>query len=121
MIQSQTYLNIADNTGAKKIMCIKILGNNKSFGKIGDFIIGVVKEANPNRNIKKAMIVKALIIRTKKNFKRFNGITINFSENAAIIVNNDNNPKGTRIFGPIPNELRKLNLIKIISLAKEII
>jgi large subunit ribosomal protein L14 len=121
MIQSQTYLKIADNTGAKEIMCIKILGGNKPYGKIGDIFIGVIKEAIPNMSIKKASIVRALIIRTKKATKRADGSSIRFDDNAAVIINNENNPRGTRIFGPIAKEIKDKNFSKIVSLATEII
>jgi large subunit ribosomal protein L14 len=121
MIQLQTYLNISDNTGAKKIMCINLLKKNISFASIGDIIIGVVKIAIPNMLIKKSEIVRAVIIRTKNIIKRLDGTYIRFSDNAAIIIDTDNNPKGTRIFGPVAREIRDKKFIKIISLAKEII
>jgi large subunit ribosomal protein L14 len=121
MIQPQTYLNIIDNTGIKKIMCIRILGNNKKYAMIGDIIIGVAKMVISNNIIKKSSIVKALIVRTKKNIKRKDGTSITFSDNAAIIINNDNSLKGTRIFGPIAEEIRNKKYLKIISIAKEII
>ena len=121
MIQVQTFLKITDNTGIKDIMCINILGNNKQKAKIGDIIIGVVKKTMPNGLIKKSSIVRALIIRTKKVIKRSNGINIKFSDNAAIIIDLENNPKGTRIFGPIAKEIRQKKFTKIISLAKDII
>lgn len=121
MIQQQTYLNVADNTGAKKIMCIRILGNNRRVGKIGDVLIGVVKQSIPNMAIKRSAIVRAVIVRTKKGIRRKDGTTIRFGDNAAVIINPENNPKGTRIFGPIAREIREKNFSKIISLAKEII
>nr|QOU10677.1 ribosomal protein L14 [Poteriospumella lacustris] len=121
MIQQQTYLNVADNTGAKKIMCIRILGNNRKVGKIGDVLIGVVKQSIPNMAIKRSAIVRAVIVRTKKGIRRKDGTTIRFGDNAAVIINAENNPKGTRIFGPIAKEIREKNFSKIISLAKEII
>jgi large subunit ribosomal protein L14 len=121
MIQPQTYLNITDNTGIKKIMCIRVLEKNKKYAVIGDIIIGVAKLVNPNNLIKKSSIVKALIVRTKKNIKRKDGSNIRFSDNAAVIINNDNSLKGTRIFGPIAEEIRNKKYLKIISLAKEII
>ncbi len=121
MIQQQTYLNVADNTGAKKIMCIRILGNNRRVGKIGDVLIGVVKQSIPNMAIKRSAIVRAVIVRTKKGIRRKDGTTIRFGDNAAVIINTENNPKGTRIFGPIAKEIREKNFSKIISLAKEII
>nr|YP_009296540.1 ribosomal protein L14 [Thorea hispida]AOM65475.1 ribosomal protein L14 [Thorea hispida]ARX95844.1 50S ribosomal protein L14 [Thorea hispida]UNJ79129.1 ribosomal protein L14 [Thorea hispida] len=122
MIQTQTYLNVADNSGAKKIMCIKILGtSNPSFGKIGDIIIGVVKDALPNMNIKRSEIVRAVIVRTRHTLRRNDGMSIRFDDNAAVIINPDNNPRGTRVFGPIARELREKNFAKIISLAQEVV
>ena len=121
MIQLQSYLNVADNTGAQKIMCIRILGNNRKNGNIGDIFIGVIKEALPNMAIKRSSIVRAVIIRTKKNIKRKDGMTLRFGDNAAVIINTENNPKGTRIFGPVAKEIREKNFTKIISLAKEIV
>nr|YP_009294182.1 ribosomal protein L14 [Hildenbrandia rubra]AOM67424.1 ribosomal protein L14 [Hildenbrandia rubra] len=122
MIQTQTYLNIADNSGAKKIMCIRILGsNNPKYGWIGDIIIGVVKDASPNMPIKRSDIVRAVIVRTRKAFRRVDGISIRFDDNAAVIVSTDNNPKATRVFGPIAKELRDRNFSKIISLAPEVV
>ena len=121
MIQPQTYLNVADNTGAKKIMCIRILGNNRKYAKIGDIIIGVVKDSLPNMIVKRSNIVKAVVVRTKKTTKRLDGMTIRFDDNAAVILNADNNPKGTRVFGPVAREIREKNFTKIISLANEVI
>jgi large subunit ribosomal protein L14 len=121
MIKVQTVLKIIDNSGAKKIMCIKILGSNKKYGKLGDLFIGSVKRALPNLPIKHKSVVRALIVRTKKSIKRSDGICIKFEDNAAVILGSDNNPKGTRIFGPLPLELRNLNFTKVVSLAAEII
>lgn len=122
MIQTQTYLSIADNSGAKKIMCIKILGtNNPRFGKIGDIIIGVVKDALPNMNVKRSDIVRAVIVRTRHTLRRTDGMSIRFDDNAAVIINQDNNPRGTRVFGPIARELREKHFAKIISLAQEVV
>lgn len=121
MIQAHTYLTVADNTGAKQIMCIRVLGNNRSIAKIGDIIIGVVKSAIPNMPIKRSQIVRALIIRTKKPIRRIDGTYLRFEDNAAIIINIDKTPRGTRIFGPIAREIREKNFIKVISLAIEII
>lgn len=121
MIQPQTYLTIADNTGARKIMCIRVLGNNKKYGNIGDIIIGVVKEATPNMPIKKSDIVRAVVVRTKKNLRRIDGMSIRFDDNAAIIINKENNPRGTRVFGPIAREIRDKNFMKIVSLAPEVL
>ena len=121
MIQSQTYLTVADNTGARKIMCIRILGNNKKYGYIGDTIIGVVKEATPNMPIKKSDIVRAVVVRTKKTLRRNDGMSIRFDDNAAVLINKENNPRGTRVFGPIAREIRDKNFMKIVSLAPEVL
>ena len=122
MIQNQSYLNIADNSGARKIMCIRVLGtSNPSYAKIGDIIIGVVKDASPNMPIKRSDIVRAVIVRTKKTIRRIDGMSIRFDDNAAVIINQDNNPRGTRVFGPIARELREKNFSKIISLAPEVV
>nr|YP_009296729.1 ribosomal protein L14 [Apophlaea sinclairii]AOM65869.1 ribosomal protein L14 [Apophlaea sinclairii] len=122
MIQTQTYLNVADNSGAKKIMCIRILGsNNPKYGHVGDIIIGVVKDASPNMPIKRSDIIRAVIVRTKKTFHRHDGMSVRFDDNAVVIINIDSNPKATRVFGPIAKELRDKNFSKIISLAQEVI
>ena len=121
MIYSQTVLTVADNTGAKKIMCIRILGGNKKYAEIGDIIIGVVKEAIPNMPIKRSDIIKAIVVRTKKTIRRHDGISIRFDDNAVVIVNTDSNPRGTRIFGPIAREIRDQNFSKIVSLAPEVL
>ena len=121
MIKSQTHLNIADNTGARKIMCIQILGNNKKYGNIGDILIGVVKEAVPNMPIKKSDIVRAVIVRTRHSLRRKDGFTIRFNDNSAVIINKENNPRGTRVFGPIGREIRDKNFTKIVSLALEVL
>ena len=121
MIYRQTYLNVADNTGARKIMCIGILGNNKSYGSIGDIIVGVIKDTIPNTLIKKSDVIRALIIRTKVGVHRTDGMRIKFNENAAVIVNKDNNPLGTRIFGPVTRELRDKNFLKVLSLSSEVV
>ena len=122
MIQNQSYLNIADNSGARKIMCIRVLGSsNPKYANIGDVIIAVVKDALPNMPTKRSDIVKAVIVRTKKTIHRLDGMQIRFDENAAVLINQDNNPKGTRIFGPIARELREKNFSKIISLAAEVV
>nr|YP_010619709.1 Ribosomal protein L14 [Tayloriella tenebrosa]WAX03722.1 Ribosomal protein L14 [Tayloriella tenebrosa] len=122
MIQTQTYLNIADNSGARKIMCIRVLGtNNPKYGKIGDIIIGVVKDASPNMPVKRSEVVRAVIVRTKKTLRRSDGMSVRFDENAAVIINKDKNPKGTRVFGPIAKELRDKNFTKILSLAPEVV
>lgn len=122
MIQTQTYLNIADNSGARKIMCIRVLGtNNPKYAKIGDIIIGVVKDASPNMPVKRSDVVRAVIVRTKKTLRRLDGMSIRFDDNAAVLINKDNNPRGTRVFGPIAKELRDKNFTKIISLAPEVV
>jgi large subunit ribosomal protein L14 len=121
MIQPQSYLTIADNTGAHKIMCIKILGNDKKYGKIGDIIIGVVKEATPNMSIKRSDIVRAIIVRSCHTLSRKDGLTIRFDDNAAIILNKENNTRGTRVFGPIGREIRDKNFTKLVSLASEVL
>nr|YP_009294589.1 ribosomal protein L14 [Asparagopsis taxiformis]AOM66072.1 ribosomal protein L14 [Asparagopsis taxiformis] len=122
MIQTQSYLNIADNSGARKIMCIRVLGSsNPSYANIGDIIIGVVKDASPNMPIKRSDVVRAVIVRTKKTLRRSDGMNIRFDDNAAVIINQENNPKGTRVFGPIARELRDKNFPKIISLAPEVV
>ena len=121
MIQPQTCLTVADNTGAKKIMCIRVLGSNRKYARVGDIIIGVVKEALPNMAIKRSSIVRAVIVRTKKTFRRNDGMSIRFDDNAAVIINTENNPRGTRVFGPVAREIREKNFTKIISLAKEVI
>ena len=121
MIQPQTYLTVADNTGAKKIMCIRVLGGRRKYAKLGDIIIGVVKEATPNMSTKRSDIVKAVVIRTKKAVPRKDGTSIRFDDNAAVIINMDKNPKGTRIFGPIAREIRDKDFTKIVSLAPEVI
>jgi large subunit ribosomal protein L14 len=121
MIYPQTILNVADNTGAKKVMCIRILGGNKKYAEIGDTIIAVVKEAIPNMPIKRSDVVKAIIVRTKKTIRRQDGMYIRFDDNAAVIVNPENNPRGTRVFGPVAREIRDKNLSKIVSLAPEVL
>ena len=121
MIYPQTMLNIADNTGAKKIMCIRILGGNRKYGKIGDTIIGVFKDAIPNMPIKKSDVVRAIIVRTSKTIRRTDGMYIRFDDNAAVIVNLENNPRGTRVFGPVAREIRDKNFSKIVSLAPEVL
>jgi large subunit ribosomal protein L14 len=122
MIQPQSYLTVADNSGAREVMCIRVLGSGKArAATVGDVIVAVVKEANPNMPIKKSDIVRAVIVRTRKNVRRPNGTSIRFDENAAVIINKENNPRGTRVFGPVARELRDGNFTKIISLAPEVI
>ena len=121
MIQPQTILNIADNTGAKKILCIRVLGGNKKYANIGDIIIGVVKESLPRMAVKRSDIVRAVVVRTKKSIRRKNGMLIRFDDNAAVILNSENNPGGTRIFGPIAREIREKSFTKVVSLAPEVL
>jgi large subunit ribosomal protein L14 len=121
MIYPQTILTVADNTGAKKVMCIRILGGNKKYAEIGDTIIAVVKESIPNMPIKRSDVVKAIVVRTKKTIRRPDGMYIRFDDNAAVIVNADNNPRGTRVFGPVAREIRDRNFSKIVSLAPEVL
>ncbi|MFB2933996.1 50S ribosomal protein L14 [Aerosakkonemataceae cyanobacterium BLCC-F154] len=122
MIQPQTYLNVADNSGAKRLMCIRVLGaGNSRYGHVGDVIIAVVKDAIPNMAVKKSDVVRAVIVRTKKAQRRESGMSIRFDDNAAVIINADGNPKGTRVFGPVARELRDKNYTKIVSLAPEVL
>jgi large subunit ribosomal protein L14 len=122
MIQPQTYLNVADNSGARKLMCIQILGaSNRKYAHIGDIIIAVVKEAVPNMPLKKSEIVRAVVVRTCKELKRKNGTIIQFDDNAAVVINQEGNPKGTRVFGPVARELREYDFTKIVSLAPEVL
>lgn len=122
MIQQQSYLNVADNSGARKIMCLRVLSTgNCTYGGIGDVIIAVVKDAIPNMAVKKSDIVRAVIVRTKQSLRRESGMSIRFDDNAAVIINKDNNPRGTRVFGPVARELRDKNFTKIISLAPEVL
>ncbi len=121
MIQQQTYLNVADNSGARKLMCIRVLGSNRTYAGIGDVIIAVVKDALPNMPVKKSDVVRAVVVRTKKQLRRDSGNVIRFDDNAAVIINKDNNPRGTRVFGPVARELREKNFTKIVSLAPEVI
>ena len=121
MIYPQTMLTVADNTGAKKVMCIKVLNGNQKYAKIGDTIIAVVKEAIPNMPVKRSDVIRAVIVRTKKRIRRQDGMYIRFDDNAAVIVNMDNNPRGTRVFGPVAREIRDKNYFKIVSLAPEVL
>ncbi|MBZ4683762.1 MAG: large subunit ribosomal protein [Fusobacteriaceae bacterium] len=122
MVQQQTILNVADNSGAKKIMVIRVLGGSKKkFGRIGDIVVASVKEAIPNGNVKKGDVVKAVIVRTKKETRRQDGSYIKFDDNAAVVLNNNNEPRGTRIFGPVARELRAKDFMKIVSLAPEVL
>ena len=122
MIQMQTRLVVADNSGAKKIQCIKVLGGSKKrYARIGEIVVASVKEANFGGAAKKGEIVKAVIVRTKKEIRRVDGSYIRFDDNAAVIINNQNEPIGTRIFGPVAKELKEKKFMKIISLAPEVL
>lgn len=122
MIQVQTMLDVADNTGAKKIMAIRVLGgSNRRYARVGDIIVAVVKDALPDGAVKKHQIVKAVVVRTKGVKKRKNGEVIRSNQNAAVIINEKGEPRGTRIFGPVARELRDKNFQKIISLAQEVL
>jgi large subunit ribosomal protein L14 len=122
MIQQQTRLKVADNSGAKEVMCIKVLGGTRRrYASLGDVIVASVKEAIPRSKVKKGEVVKAVVVRTKKTHKRADGTSIRFDENSAVILNNQNEPIGTRIFGPVARELRAKNFMKIVSLAPEVL
>ncbi len=122
MIQVQTRLKVADNTGAKEIMCIKVLGGSKRrYANIGDVIVASVKTATPGGVVKKGDVVKCVVVRSKKGIKRNDGSYIRFDENAAVVIKDDKNPRGTRIFGPVARELRDNDYMKIVSLAPEVL
>jgi len=122
MIQAESKVKIADNTGAKEIKCIKVLGGSKRrYARIGDIFVATVKVANPGGVVKKSEIVKAVLVRSNKQYRRPDGSYIRFDENAAVIIDNTNHPRGTRIFGPVARELREKNFMKIISLSPEVI
>ena len=122
MIQLTTVLNVADNSGAKKIFCIQVLGGRKrKYGSIGDVIVASVREAIPNSTIPKGQVVKAVIVRTKKEIRRQDGSYVRFDDNAAVIIDNNGDPKGTRIFGPVGRELRAKKYMRILSLAPEVV
>ena len=122
MIQQQTLLKVADNTGAKELMCIRVLGGSvRKFGNIGDVIVASVKKATPGGVVKKGEVVKAVIVRSSRGLRRDDGSYIRFDENAAVIIKDDKTPKGTRIFGPVARELRDKDYMKIISLAPEVL
>ena len=122
MIQQQTYLKVADNTGAKEIMCIRVLGGTgRRYANIGDVIVASVKKAAPGGVVKKGDVVKAVVVRTASGVRREDGTYIRFDENAAVIIKEDKNPKGTRIFGPVARELREKDFLKILSLAPEVL
>ena len=122
MIQQQSYLKVADNTGAKELMCIRVLGGSgMRYANIGDVIVASVKKATPGGVVKKGEVVKAVVVRTAKGVRRNDGTYIRFDENAAVIIKEDKNPKGTRIFGPVARELREKDYLKILSLAPEVL
>ena len=122
MIQGESYLKVADNTGAKEIHCIRVLGGSKrKYGNIGDVIVASVRKATPGGTVKKGEVVKAVIVRTKRGIRREDGTYVRFDENAAVIIKEDRNPRGTRIFGPVARELREREFMKILSLAPEVI
>ena len=122
MIQAASYLKVADNTGAKELKCIRVLGGSKrKFGNIGDVIVASVRKAQPGGSVKKGDVVKAVIVRTAKGVRRGDGTYVRFDENAAVLLSGDTNPKGTRIFGPVARELRDKDYMKILSLAPEVI
>lgn len=122
MIQPQTRLRVADNTGAKEVLCIRVLrGSNKRYGRVGDVIVGAVKEATPGGGVKKGEVVRAVVVRVAKEYRRHDGSYIRFDDNAAVLLNPQNNPRGTRIFGPVARELRDKGFMRIISLAPEVL
>ena len=122
MIQQESFLKVADNTGAKEIKCIRVLGGSgRKYGNIGDIIVASVRKAAPGGQVKKGEVVKAVIVRTKRGVRREDGSYVRFDENAAVIIKDDKNPRGTRIFGPVARELRERDFMKILSLAPEVI
>jgi large subunit ribosomal protein L14 len=122
MIQQETRLAVCDNSGAKEILCIRVLGGTRRrYARVGDVIVATVKDANPQGNVKKKTVIKAVIVRTTEKIRRKDGSTIKFDDNAAVVIGEDKLPKATRIFGPVPRELRDLGYAKIISLAPEVL
>ena len=122
MIQQETFLKVADNTGAKEIKCIRVLGGSKrKFGNIGDVIVASVRKAQPGGTVKKGEVVKAVIVRTSRGVRRADGSYVRFDDNAAVLIREDKNPRGTRIFGPVARELRDKDYMKILSLAPEVL
>ena len=122
MIQQETRVRVADNTGARELLCIRVMGgSNRRYARVDDIIVGTVKTASPQGAIKKGEVVRAVVVRTKKPQGRNDGTTIAFDENAAVIIDNQRNPRGTRIFGPVARELREKNFMKIVSLAPEVL
>lgn len=122
MVQTQSVLNVADNSGARKLMVIRVLGSSrKRYARVGDLITCSVKQATPGGNVKKGDVVKAVVVRTHKEYRRTDGSYIRFDENAAVVINKDKEPVGTRIFGPVARELREKNFMRIVSLAPEVL
>jgi large subunit ribosomal protein L14 len=122
MIQQESRLNVCDNSGAKEILCIRVLGGTrKRYARVGDIIVATVKEAAPNGTVKKKTVVRAVVVRTKDMIRRKDGSTIKFDDNAAVIINDEKLPRGTRIFGPVPRELRDMGYAKIVSQAPEVL
>ena len=122
MIQNETRLRVADNTGAREILTIRVMGGSRRrYASVGDIIVATVKQANPQGSVKKGDVVTAVIVRTKKSFGRDDGTYIAFDDNAAVIIDDQNNPRGTRVFGPVARELRDRNFMKIVSLAPEVL
>ena len=122
MIQQETFLKVADNTGAKEIKCIRVLGGSKvKYGNIGDVIVASVRKSTPGGTVKKGEVVKAVIVRSAKGVRRADGTYVRFDDNAAVLIKDDKNPRGTRIFGPVARELRDKDYMKILSLAPEVI
>jgi large subunit ribosomal protein L14 len=120
MIQTESRLQVADNSGAQEILCIRVITGGR-YASIGDVIVGVVKRAQPNGTVKKSEVVKAVVVRTRASMRRRDGSTIRFGDNAAVIINAEGNPRGTRVFGPVARELREKNFMKIVSLAPEVL
>jgi large subunit ribosomal protein L14 len=122
MIQQETRLTVCDNSGAKEILCIRVLGGTRRrYARVGDVIVATVKQAAPNGTVKKKSVIKAVIVRTRSQIRRKDGSTIKFDDNAAVVIGDDKNPRATRIFGPVPRELRDMGYSKIISLAPEVL
>ena len=122
MVQQESRLNVCDNSGAKEILCIRVLGGTrKRYARVGDIIVATVKEASPNGTVKKKSVVRAVVVRSKDMIRRKDGSTIKFDDNAAVIINEEKLPRGTRIFGPVPRELRDMGYAKIVSQAPEVL
>lgn len=122
MVQQESRLTVCDNSGAKEILCIRVLGGTRRrYARVGDIIVATVKEANPQGNVKRKTVIRAVVVRTKEKIRRADGSTIKFDDNAAVVIGDDKNPKATRIFGPVPRELRDLGYAKIVSLAPEVL